>query len=97
VPVTVSCGQTACGSDYYVYACSAPGWSWTNQTCQADAGPEGGSACECLGRGPGDVPVTVGCGQTACGSDYYVYACSAPGWSWTDQTCLPDTAPGGGP
>jgi hypothetical protein len=77
VPVTVSCGQSACGSDYFTYSCSAAGWSSTGQSC----------ACECNGTGPGGVPVTVSCGQSACGSDYMTYSCSATGWSSAGQSC----------
>jgi hypothetical protein len=97
VPVTVSCGQSACGSDYFTYSCSAAGWSSTGQSC----------ACECNGTGPGGVPVTASCGQSACGSDYMTYSCSASGWSGTGQSCgsSPDsgvcechgTGPGGVP
>jgi hypothetical protein len=84
VPVTVDCGQSACGSDYTTYACGSTGWSWTGQACGSapDAGP-----CQCRGTGPGLVPVTVDCGQSACGSDYTTYACSSSGWSWTGALC----------
>ena len=88
VPVTVSCGQLTCGSDYLTYACSASGWTRTGPSC--GVGPDGG-VCECVGAGPGNVPVTVSCGQSTCGSDYLTYACSASGWSRTGQSC------GGGP
>ncbi len=90
VPVTVACGQSTCGSDYFMYACSASGWSRIDQTCDApDSGP-----CECNGAGPGNLPVTVACGQSTCGSDYFMYACSASGWTRIDQTCgVPDSGP----
>ena len=84
VPVTVSCGQSTCGSDYLTYACSASGWSRIGQSC--GGGPDGG-ICECVGAGPGNVPVTVSCGQSTCGSDYLTYACSASAWTRTGQFC----------
>ncbi|MBN1605641.1 MAG: hypothetical protein JW940_03370, partial [Polyangiaceae bacterium] len=43
--------------------------------------------CECVGTGPNGVPVTASCGESACGSDYMTYSCSASGWSWTGQPC----------
>jgi hypothetical protein len=98
VPVTVSCGESACGSDYSVYSCSADGWAWTDQTCTGDS--DAGAACQCSGTGPGGVPVTVECGQTACGSDYSTYACSSAGWTWTGEACTCEcsgTGPGGVP
>ncbi len=88
VPVTVSCGQSTCGSDYQIYACSASGWTLTTESCGLDAGP-----CECNGKGPGGVPVTVACGQSACGSDYQIYACSASGWTLTTESCGLDAGP----
>jgi hypothetical protein len=102
-PVTVSCGESACGSDYTVYSCDSVGWTWTGQACggNSDAG-----RCQCQGTGAGDVPVTVSCGQSACGSDYVTYACGAGGWTWTGQSCGADagascqcdgTGPGGAP
>ena len=89
-PVTVSCGQSACGVNNFTYSCSSEGWSATGQPCDvlADAG-----VCQCSGTGPGGIPVTVNCGQSACGSNYVTYACSAAGWSSTDQAC--DTADAG--
>jgi hypothetical protein len=102
VPVTAACGQSACGSDYLTYSCSASGWSAPGQPC---GGPDGG-VCECTGTGPGEVPVTVACGQSACGSDYLTYSCSTSGWSAPGQPCGgPDggvcecvgTGPGGVP
>jgi hypothetical protein len=74
VPVTASCDEEACGSDYTVYLCTALGWSGSGQSCGSS--PDGG-VCECHGAGPGGVPVTVSCGQSACGSDYFTYSCSA--------------------
>ncbi len=57
----------------------------------AGSGPDGGSACECSGMGPGNVPVTVACGQSTCGSDNLTYACGASGWSAPGQPCdVPD-------
>ena len=83
VPVTASCGQSACGSDYTIYTCGSSGWSGTSQPCGGiDAGP-----CKCNGTGPGDVPVTAACGESACGSDYRMYACSASGWTMTGAQC----------
>jgi hypothetical protein len=92
VPVTVACGQSTCGTDFMTYACSASGFSPTGQSCAPgiDAGP-----CECIGAGPGNVPVTVACGQSTCGTDFMTYACSASGFSPTGQSCAPgiDTGP----
>jgi hypothetical protein len=90
VPITVSCGQSTCGSDYHTYACTAAGWSGGVQACGADAGAGPGpdaSGCQCSGSGPGGVPISVSCGQSACGSDYTTYACGASGWAWTGQSC----------
>ena len=84
VPVTVPCGQSACGSDYFTYLCSASGLSSTGQAC---GGSSDSGVCECHGTGPGDVPVTVSCGQSACGSDYVTYSCSASGLSSTGTPC----------
>jgi hypothetical protein len=78
VPVTVACGQSTCGSDNVIYACSASGFTSTGQTC---------APCQCSGAGPGGVPVTVACGQSTCGSDNVIYACSAAGWSATGISC----------
>jgi hypothetical protein len=80
VPVTVNCGESACGSDNIIYSCSSMGWSWTGQSCP--------TTCQCTGTGPGGVPVTVTCGQAACGSDSLEYTCSSTGWSWTGVPCL---------
>jgi hypothetical protein len=95
-PVTVSCGQSACGSNYITYACDVSGWSWTGQACttnrDAGAGP-----CQCTGTGPGGVPVTVSCGQSACGSNYTTYACSADGWTETGPACTSNSDAGAGP
>jgi hypothetical protein len=104
VPVTAYCGQSACGSDFTTYSCSATGWSGTGQSCNnnsdagvppsADAGATPDSSpCQCTGTGPGGTPVTVNCGQSACGSDLVTYTCSASGWSWTGLSC---TGGGGG-
>jgi hypothetical protein len=102
-PISVSCGQSACGSDYQTYACSASGWSATSQACgvgaDAGAGADTG-VCQCSGTGPGGIPITVSCGQSACGSDNVTYSCSASGWSGTGQACqcsCSGTGPGGVP
>jgi fibronectin type 3 domain-containing protein len=92
-PVTAACGESACGSDYSVYSCSADGWAWTGQTCTGDS--DAGTACQCSGAGSGGNPVTVNCGQTACGSDYQTYACSSAGWSWSGQACTGNSDAGG--
>ena len=84
-PVSADCGQSACGSDYMSYSCNAAGWSWTGQGCTSGAADAG--ACACLGTGPGDVPVSADCGQSACGSDYMTYSCGSAGWLWTGQGC----------
>ena len=55
-------------------------------TAGADGGADGG-ACECSGMGPGNVPVTVSCGQSTCGSDYTTYSCGASGWTGTGTPC----------
>ena len=88
-PVTVSCGQSACGQDLMTYNCSSGGWSLTGQACSA--------SCQCQGTGPGNTPLTVDCGQTACGSDYYRYSCDTAGWSWTGQACTGNADAGSGP
>ena len=111
-PLTVACGDSACGSDYHSYSCSPAGWVGPDGTCTGNSdggtagpGPEGG-VCECNGTGPGGVPVTVSCGQSACGSDYILYSCSATGLAGTGQPCGTDggvacechgTGPGGVP
>ena len=89
LPVTVACGGTACGSNYTTYTCSAAGWTWTGQVCAGNN--DAGAACQCTGTGPGDLPVTVDCGGTACGSDYRTYTCSAAGWTTTGQVCGVDS------
>ena len=86
-PVTVDCGQSACGSDFTTYSCSAAGWSGTGQAC----------TCSCTGTGPGNVPVTVDCGRSACGSDFTTYSCGAAGWSGTGQACTGNSDAGSGP
>jgi len=61
--VTVSCGQSACGSDYQMYACSASGWTLTGPPCGGlDAG-----ACECNGT-DWRCSRDRGLRQAACGS-----------------------------
>ena len=107
VPVTVDCGQSACGSDLTTYACSPSGWLYTGQVCggfldagvppgpDAGAGLDGG-ACQCTGTDPGYNPVTVACGQSACGSDLLTYSCTAGGWLYTGQVCA-CTCSGTGP
>jgi len=70
VPVTVVCGDIACGSDYVTYACGENGWTWIGEAC---------GDCHCSGSGPDNVPVTADCGHSACGSDYYYWACSVSG------------------
>jgi hypothetical protein len=84
VPIAVGCGQSTCGSDYNIYACSASGFTLTSQSCTAAPPPP---PCQCTGAGPGNVPLTVGCGEPACGSDYNIYSCSASGWAATGQSC----------
>jgi hypothetical protein len=86
-PVTVDCGQSACGQDFMMYSCSATGWSPTGASCGSDGGLADSGVCECIGTGPGNVPVTAPCGEEACGSDYLMYACSATGWSGTGVSC----------
>ncbi len=87
VPVTVACGQTTCGADYNIYSCSASGWTLTSQSCTAPAPPP---PCTCTGAGPGNVPLTVACGESACGTDYTIYACSVSGFAPTGQSCASD-------
>jgi hypothetical protein len=89
-PVTVACGQSACGSDYHMYSCGTAGWSATGQACAG--APDAGAtvdtgSCQCSGTGPGGTPITVSCGQSACGSDYQTYSCGSSGWSSTGQAC----------
>ena len=91
VPITASCGQSACGMDYMTYSCDVSGWSFTGQACGADAGAGGDAgACQCSGTGPGGTPITVSCGQSACGSNLLTYSCSAAGWSEAGPACGPD-------
>jgi hypothetical protein len=85
VTVTVDCGQSACGSDSFTYACGTSGWTWTGQACSGNS--DAGAICQCIGTGPGEAPVTASCGGSACGSDFTTYACSASGWTWTGQAC----------
>jgi hypothetical protein len=87
-PVTVSCGQSACGQDYITYSCSADGWTYTGDACTGndDAGVPDSGACACTGNGLNG-PVTVQCGESACGQDYITYSCGAGGWSYTGQAC----------
>lgn len=85
--VTVSCGNSVCGPDDYVYNCSASGWAGTSQTCTSN--PTDGGSCTCSAQSI-DGPVTVNCGQTTCGSDGFIYDCSASGWSGTSSTCTSD-------
>ena len=59
-----------------------------------------GTPCLCNGTGPGDVPISVVCGQETCASDYTIYSCSAAGWTSTSQSCrgpcqCNGTGPGG--
>jgi hypothetical protein len=107
VPVTVVCGESACGSDNFTYACSHLGWAPTGQSCPAGTGGAGGGTggagggtgapCECVGTGPGGVPLTATCGTSACGSDDMIYLCNADStWSWTGQACLPNGTGGAG-
>ncbi len=83
-PVTVACGQSACGSDYIIYSCSDSVFTLTGQSC---APP-----CQCSGTGPSG-PVTVACGQSACGSDYIIYSCSDSVFTLTGQSCADSGAP----
>jgi hypothetical protein len=85
-PVTVDCGETACGTDDNTYACSAGGWSFGSSGCPSvDAGAPD-APCTCSGTGASG-PVTVDCGGTACGTDYDTYACKASGWSFSSAGC----------
>ncbi len=130
-PLTVNCGDNACGSDGDSYLCNSPGGtsSWTQQgqgcagvcpnpllTCGSGkncgtmddgcgaqvwcGGACSGSdacvnnpcttVCQCQGTGPGGVPITAGCGTTACGSDNNTYTCNSPGgssWTLTSNGC----------
>jgi hypothetical protein len=84
-PVTVACGQSACGSDSNMHRCSDAGWSLSPEACppRQPTGP-----CLCTGNGISG-PVAVSCGETACGSDSLRYACSDTGWTWTGESCPP--------
>ena len=95
-PVTVNCGQSACGSNFLSYSCSADGWSLTGQACTGN-NDAGGGSCQCSGTGPGNTPVTVNCGQSACGANFLTYSCAADGWSFAGQACTGNNDAGGGP
>ncbi len=91
-PVTVSCGQTVCGSGNQLYACEssaggAGAWSYVHAGCELDAG-----SCYCNGTDNTGAPVTVSCGQTVCGSGNQLYACKssaggAGAWSYVHAGC----------
>ena len=95
-PVTASCGQSACGSNFLTYSCSAAGWALTGQACSGNNDASSGP-CQCTGTGPGNTPVTVNCGQSACGSNFVTYSCGSDGWSLTGQACSGNSDAGGGP
>lgn len=94
-PITVECGESACGTDRKMYACSSSGWVGPGEDCP----------CTCAGTGPGGVPVTVSCGESTCGSDNLMYTCSESGWLGPNGACGTDggtcsctgTGPGGVP
>jgi len=90
-PVTISCGQTTCGTDSNTYECTASGFVPFSQGCSsqqpdmAQSGNDAGS-CSCSGVGING-PVTRSCGGTTCGTDYNTYQCTPGGWSSTGVAC----------
>ncbi len=97
-PVTVNCGQTACGEDDNTWSCSSDGWSYSGNGCSGGGSPDMATApgdmatgaCSCQGTGPGGTPVTANCGSTACGSDNNTWLCNSPGggdWSYAGNGC----------
>ena len=88
--VTVACGQSTCGSDYKIYSCNVSGWTVTDYSCNPHTTPP---SCQCSGSGPGNVPITIGCGQSTCGADYMIYSCAASGFTLTSQSCTVPPAP----
>jgi hypothetical protein len=95
--VTVSCGQTTCGTDDNTYVCSSNNtWSFSAGGC---SGVDAGSTCSCSGTGRNG-PVTVSCGETTCGTDGNTYLCNSPGgdhdWSYDMAGCSIADAGGGG-
>src|SRR5580658_684871 len=92
-PVTVSCGETTCGTDDNTYVCNSPGGDsgWAYQSSGCSGGGDGGSgSCSCSGTGLNG-PVTVSCGQTTCGTDDNTYVCNSPGgdsgWAYQSSGC----------
>ena len=98
VPVTVSCGDSACGQDLQTWTCSDSGWSPTGLSCggSLDAGPDT-NVCECSGQVFGDGIETFSCGQSACDPQNMRWTCGASGWTATGVSCAgldagPDTS-----
>jgi hypothetical protein len=91
-PVTVSCGQTTCGTDDNTYLCSASGWSLQAEGCGSVAADAG---CSCSGGGTNG-QLTVACGGTTCGEDHNTYLCTAGVWSYSAAGCAGCSCSGGG-
>src|SRR5579859_6024826 len=88
-PLSVSCGQTACGSDDNTWLCVSNGsWSYESAGCVLDAGAGSDGGCSCSGTGPGNTPLNVSCGQTACGSDDNTWLCASnQNWAYASSGC----------
>jgi hypothetical protein len=59
---------------------------------RAPAAPDSAPAvicgdCTCTGNNYGGGPVTINCGESACGSDGRVYSCSVTGWNGVGTVC----------
>ena len=65
-----------------LYSRAAPKLLSTGSTLTLDG-------CQCTGTEPGNVGVTVACGQSICGTDFNRWTCDAAGWSGPGQTCSP--------
>ena len=79
--------QIAVHDNYYLPSCTGAFCGTISDTFQVFCGDVPGSEpCQCSGTGPTG-PVTVACGQTACGSDYMIYSCSDSVFTLTGQAC----------
>jgi hypothetical protein len=74
VALTAGLGLAGCAGS------GQPTQSERHLAVKAGGDVDSGLACQCTGTGP-DGSVTVGCGESACGSDGIMYACSETGWT----------------
>jgi hypothetical protein len=70
--------------DNNTWSCDVSGWSYFGNGCGGDMA---GAPCTCTGTGPGYTPVTVSCGQNACGSDGNTWFCDPSGWMFQSLGC----------